>query len=101
MGFSERAQKLMQVDNIEIGTVKYLADTLGLRQVGYRDWIRVRAPEVIEATFFNLPQDGRVGVFEIFRTGFDQTGTPMRLTVTVFPTDRNQFVVDVGNLPEP
>jgi GntR family transcriptional regulator len=98
MGFSERAAKLLQVDNIDIGTVKYLADTLGLRQVGYRDWIRVRTPEMTEARFFSLPQDGRVGVFEIFRTGFDQTGAPMRVTVTVFPTDRNEFIVDVGDI---
>jgi len=25
----------------------------------------------------------------------------MRMTVSVFPADRNQFIVDVGNLPEP
>jgi hypothetical protein len=25
----------------------------------------------------------------------------MRLTVTVMPTDRNQFVVNVGDLPAP
>jgi GntR family transcriptional regulator len=40
-------------------------------------------------------------VFEVLRTGFDQTGTPMRLTVTVFPTDRNQFQVNVGDVPQP
>ncbi len=94
------AELLSLADNIEIGTVKYLAETLGLRQVGYRDWISVRAPDVTEAIFFNLPQDGRVGVFEIFRTAFDQTGTPMRLTVTVLPTDRNQFIVNVGDIPK-
>jgi GntR family transcriptional regulator len=59
----------------------------------------MRAPDVAEAGFFNVPEDGRVGVFEIFRTGFDQTRTPMRLTVTVFPTDRNQFVINVGDVP--
>lgn len=101
MGFVlQGANLLIQADNIEIGTVRYLADTLGLRQVGYRDWISVRAPDPTEATFFNLPQDGRIGLYEIFRTGFDQTGTPMRLTVTVFPTDRNQFIVNVGEVPE-
>ena len=40
-------------------------------------------------------------VFEIFRTGFDQTGTPLRVTVTVWPADRNQFIVNVGEVPEP
>jgi GntR family transcriptional regulator len=75
--------------------------TLGLKQVGYRDWITVRAADPTEATFFTLTPDGRVGVFEVFRTAYDQTATPMRLTVTVYPTDRNQFIVNVGDVPEP
>jgi GntR family transcriptional regulator len=98
---TQGASRLIQADNIEIGTVKYLAETLGLRQVAYRDWIRVRVPDALEAQFFNLPQDGRIGVFEIFRTAFDQTGMPMRLTVSVYPTDRNQFIVNVGDVPDP
>ena len=102
MGFVlSGANLLIQADDIAIGTVKYLEETLGLKQVGYRDWITVRAPEATEAAFFNVPQDGRVAVFEIFRTAFDRTGAPMRLTVTVFPADRNQFIVNVGNVPEP
>jgi len=101
MGFLLKgADKLIQAEDIAIGTVKYLADTLGLKQVGYRDWITVRTPDANEATFFNVPADGRVAVFEIFRTAFDQTGTPMRLTVTVFPADRNQFIVSVGQVPD-
>jgi GntR family transcriptional regulator len=95
------ADRLSLPDNIEEGAVQYLAETLGLKQVGYRDWITVRAPDAIEADFFKLPQDGRVGVFEIFRTAFDQTRTPMRVTVTVFPTDRNQFIFETGDVPEP
>jgi GntR family transcriptional regulator len=100
MGFVlQGADRLIDASDMAIGTVKYLVDKLGLRQVAYRDWIAVRAPDPTEAIFFGLPQDGRVGVFEIFRTAFDQTGTPMRLTVTVFPTDRNQFIVNVGDVP--
>ena len=64
-----------------------------------RDWIVVRAPEPIEMDFFKLPLDGRVVVVEIFRTAFDGNGQPMRLTVTVFRADRNQFVADVGKVP--
>lgn len=94
------ADLLILAENIAIGTVKYLAATLDLRQVGYRDWITVRVPDATEATFFGLPQDGRVGVFEVRRIAFDQTGTPMRLTVTVYPTDRNQFIVNVGEVPK-
>jgi GntR family transcriptional regulator len=101
MGFVLKgADRLIQADDIREGTVTYLARALGLRQTGYRDWIKVRAPASTEASYFKLPQDGRVGVFEIFRTAFDQTGTPMRLTVTVFPTDRNQFIVNVGEMPD-
>jgi len=101
MGFVlQGADRLIEANDIRGGTVQYLADSLGLRQVGYRSWIAVRAPDATEALFFSLPQDGRVGVFEILETGFDQTGTPMRLTVTIFPTDRNQFIVNVGDVPE-
>jgi GntR family transcriptional regulator len=95
------AARLLSADNITEGVVQYLGETLGLKQVGYRDWITVRSPNVTEADFFKLPQDGRVAVFENFRTAFDQTGTPMRVTVTVFPTDRNQFIVEIGDVPEP
>lgn len=97
---AQGADRLSDADDIEGGTVKYLFETLGLRQVGYRDWIKVRAPDATEAMFFNLPQDGRVNVFEVYRTAYDQTGTPMRLTVTVLPTDRNEFKVNVGEVPE-
>ena len=57
------------------------------------------APNDTEAEFFRLPEDGRVAVFEVFRTAYDQTGEPMRLTVTIFPIDRNQFVVNDGQVP--
>ncbi len=100
MGFILKgADRLLLADNIETGTVTYLAETLGLREVAYRDSITVRAPDLTEAAFFSVPQNGSVGMFEISRTGFDQTGTPIRLTVGVFPTDRNQFIVNVGDVP--
>ena len=100
--FADRgAGRLRSARNIDEGTVQYLADTLHVRQVGYRDWITVRAPTATEADFFKLAQDGRVAVYEIFRTAFDGNGQPMRLTVTVFPADRNQFIVNVGDVPPP
>lgn len=101
MEFVDRgAWRLRSARDIEEGTVRYLADTLHLIQVGYRDWITVRAPNAIEADFFKLAPDGRVAMFEIFRTAFDGNGVPMRLTVTVYPADRNQFILDVGTVPE-
>jgi GntR family transcriptional regulator len=100
MGFvNNGAIDLINANDIAIGTMKYLEQTLGLRQLGYRDWITVRTADASESTFFNLPLDGRVSVFEVFRTAYDHTGNPMRLTVTVYPTDRNQFIVNVGDVP--
>jgi GntR family transcriptional regulator len=95
------AERLLDNEDIEEGTVEYLKGTLGLTQAGYRDWITVRAPKNNEVGFFGLPPDGRVPVFEIFRTAFDQNGKPMRVTVTIFPVDRQQFIIDVGKVPAP
>jgi GntR family transcriptional regulator len=102
MEFADRgAERLRSARNIDEGTVNYLADTLHIRQVGYRDWITVRAPNPTEVEFFRLPSDGRVPMYEIFRTAFDGNGQPMRLTVTVYPADRNQFILNVGMVPAP
>ena len=95
------AEGLLDNADIREGTVKYLEETLGIKQIGYRDWITLRAPDANEIAFFRLPPDGRVPVFEIFRTAFDQSGKPMRVTVTIFPADRNQFIIDVGQVPAP
>jgi len=101
MDFADRgAERLRSARNISEGTVQYLADTLHIRQVGYRDWITVRAPNPTETDFFKLPLDGRVPMYEIFRTAFDGNGVPMRLTITVFPADRNQFIVNIGDVPD-
>ena len=101
MEFADRgAERLRSARNISGGIVRYLNETLGIRQVGYRDRITVRAPDATEADFFKLPRDGRVPIFEIFRTAFDGNGYPMRLTVTVYPADRNQFILNVGELPD-
>jgi GntR family transcriptional regulator len=94
------AERLRSAKNIEEGTVKYLADTLNIHQAGYRDWITVRAPNANEADFFKLPADGRVAMYEVFRTVFDQNGQAVRLTVTVYAADRNQFIIDVGKVPQ-
>ena len=95
------AERLLDNEDIHEGTVAYLKKTLGLEQVGYRDWITVRAPNSDEVGFFGLPPDGRVPVFEIFRSAFDQNGNPVRVTVTIFPADRQQFIIDIGKVPAP
>jgi GntR family transcriptional regulator len=94
------ASRLLSSQDITEGTTRYLLESIKVRQVGYRDWITVRAPNPVELDFFKLPPDGRVPVYAIFRTAFDGNGQPMRLTVTVYPADRNQFILEVGQVPE-
>jgi GntR family transcriptional regulator len=94
------ATRLIQAEDIPQGTVAYLHSEFGLNQVGYRDKVTVRAPDANETGFFKLPDDGRVAVFEVRRTAFDQEGQPFRLTISVYPTDRNQFTINVGQVPD-
>jgi GntR family transcriptional regulator len=98
-----KAERLLKAADIEEGTVRYLADTWGLDQVGYRDWITVRAPDGDEQQFFRLGPDKTI--FEVFRTAFatgsggDPDHRPIRVTVTVYPADRNQLVCNSGDVP--
>ena len=97
--FALKAPRLLMAGSIEQGTTRYLEETMGVKQVGYRDWITARTPDLKEQNFFGIEHDATV--FEIFRTAFDQAGRPIRVTVTVSPADRNQFIVNVGNVPDP
>ena len=94
------ALRLLQASNIEEGTVAYLKEALDIEQVGWRDTITVRAPDEVETFFFKLPDDGSVSVIETRRAAFDKDSSPIRLTISVYPADRNQFVVNVGEIPE-
>ncbi len=94
-----KATRLLMAENIPEGTVRHLEDAMGLKQIGYRDWITARAPDDQEQKFFDISHDSMV--FELFRTGFDQNGIPMRVTVTIYPADRNQFIVNSGTVPGP
>jgi len=96
--WSKKATRLLTAEDIEEGTVKYLAETLGLEQVGYRDWITVRMPDSAEVEFFGIADNQAMS--EISRTGFTEDGTATRVTVTVYPADRNQLVVNSGKVPE-
>lgn len=93
------AAQLIAASDIQQGSLKYLRQTLGISQVGYRDTMAVRTPGTPEARFFGLPDDGRVAVVEIRQTAFDQDGTPFRLTVSVYAADRNLFAVNIGQVP--
>ncbi len=94
------AARLIQAGDIAEGTVEYLRKSAGITQAGYRDTITVRTPDMTETTFFRLPDDGRISVIEQRRTAYTNDGRPVRLTVSVYPADRNQFSVVVGQVPD-
>jgi GntR family transcriptional regulator len=93
------ATRLIEATDITEGTVVYLDEKLGVKQVGYRDSIQVRPPNDQEAVFFRIPADGQIPVFEVYRIAFDQDRKRVRLTITVYPADRNRLVVSVGAVP--
>jgi GntR family transcriptional regulator len=96
------AGRLISAEPIPGSTVTYLQQTLGLTQVGYRDRILIRSPYDEESRFFGLPDDGRVAVVTILRTGYrasEEGPVPYRVTCTVFPADRNQLVINSGEVP--
>ncbi|MQY07033.1 GntR family transcriptional regulator [Actinomadura macrotermitis] len=95
----EGADGLLLAADIEIGVVRYLAETIGRRQAGYRDSITCRPPDEHERAFFRLPERGAVAVFDTCRTAYDQHGEPCRLTVTVWPADRNRLHYNIGDVP--
>jgi GntR family transcriptional regulator len=92
------AVELIQAANIESGTVSYLKEALGVEQGGYQDRIWVRLPTDQELTFFGLPESG-ASVMETYRTAYDLNEHPFRVTVSVFPADRNHFIINVGKVP--
>lgn len=94
------AVRLIRAEDIEGGAVRHIEQGLGIKEVGYRDRFNVRVPDAEETAFFGLPDDGRIAVVEIIRTGFDQDGHPFRVTVTTYPADRNQFVMTSGAVPD-
>lgn len=96
------AVKLLTPEDIPGGVIAYLQETLGLVQVGYRDRILVRSPREEESRFFGLPDDGRISVISLIRTGYQATEegpVPFRVTFTVLPADRNQLVINFGSVP--
>jgi GntR family transcriptional regulator len=90
------AANLLVPEDIPEGTVEYLK-TIGLHQEGYRDLISARLPDDTERALFNLTHSHTV--IEVFRTSFAEDATPIRVTVTVFPSDRNQIVYNIGTVP--
>ena len=92
------ATRLLLAEDIVEGTVHYIAESSASSRSATATGSPPRS-DPNEQAFFGLAHDATV--FELFRTAFDQTGTPLRVTVTVFPADRNQFIINVGDVPDP
>ncbi len=91
---TQGATRLLMAEDIEQGTINYLAQTLAFTQAGYEDSITARLADDNEQHLFGLPHDA--AMFVIFRTAFTEDGTAIRVTVTVCPADRNQFRYSYG-----
>ena len=94
------AARLLEARDIEGGVVDYLRG-LGIDQVGWRDQFILRPPDGNERTFFNLSDRVQVAMLRVQRTGYDEEGNPIRVTVTIYPGDRNQFEMEAGKVPPP
>jgi len=91
------ASQLLMAEDIMQGTIRYLAEALGLRQAGYLDTITARPADDTEQQLFGLPHDA--AMFVIYRTAYTEDKTPTRVTVTICPADRNQFRYNYGTVP--
>ena len=94
------AARLIEASDIQQGSVEYLWESIGIKQVGYRDTVKVRPPDATEARSSGCRTMAGWSVIETRRTAFDESGTPFRLTVSVYPADRNEFAVNVGQVPD-
>ncbi|ROO82679.1 DNA-binding GntR family transcriptional regulator [Actinocorallia herbida] len=98
MRFADGADRLLDAEDIEEGVIAYLNETLGVVQSSYRDRITARVPDNNEMNFFNLRETGSVVIVHD-RFAYDQDKKPIRVTNTVYPADRNQLFLDVGDVP--
>lgn len=100
MDFVQRgAVDLLQASGIPQGATEYVGEKLGIKALGYRDRLTVRVPDSNEAAFFRLPDVRAVLLVVIRRTVYTTGQKPIRFTVTVYPADRNHFVIDWGATP--
>lgn len=97
---TEGATDLLQVEDVSGGMRKYLEGALGVKEVGSHDTMKVRVPNAGEAEAFSIPDDGWISVFETRQIGVDASGTPVRVTISIYPADRNEFSMETGTLAD-
>jgi GntR family transcriptional regulator len=96
------AASLVRAEGLPGGATSYLEQRLGLVQVGYQESILARPPTSDEASFLELPDDGRSCVVTVTRTCYRQAEhglAPFRVTIAVLPADRVVLVINSGAVP--
>jgi GntR family transcriptional regulator len=94
------ATRLLEARDFDEGVVEYLR-SCGIDQTSWRDLFSLRSADDSERSIFGLSDQIQVAVLEVRRTGYDQVGRPMRVTVTVYAGDRNQLELEAGDPPDP
>lgn len=97
---TQGATRLLEARDIDGGVVDYLR-SLDINQVGWRDVFTLRPPNANERAFFALSDQVQVAMLEVRRTSYDQKRKPIRVTVTIYAGDRNQFEMEAGRVPPP
>ena len=93
--------RLLEARDIEGGVVDYLRG-LGIDQVGWRDqFIRAATGRGTSGPSLICPTVCRWPCSVVERTGYDGEGNPIRVTVTIYPGDRNRFEMEAGKVPPP
>jgi GntR family transcriptional regulator len=97
---TDGAVRLLEVKDIPDGVRRYLDAALGIKEIGSHDTMKVRPPDRTEADAFGIPDDGRVAVFETRQVGVNAEHKPVRVTISIYAADRNQFSMKTGKLAE-
>jgi GntR family transcriptional regulator len=96
---AEGADRLLDTETIKPGALPYIEKALGLKRAGRLDHHKIRNPDKNETEFFSLPDTGRISILELTQTIYDESGVPFAVTVTTYPTDRNEFIMTFGEVP--
>jgi GntR family transcriptional regulator len=100
MSYAAQAPLLVTAGEIKPGAVSYIQESLGIKQVGWRDVLLVRTANAGEIEFFGLIAKNGPQVLQATRTAFSSDGRRIRVTTTVYSADRNYVAYEAGVVPE-
>lgn len=81
---------IAQPADVPQGVIRLMAD-MGMVQESYSDEVAARMPTAEESSRLRIPE-GTVPVMVQYRIGYDADGKPLKLTITVWPSDRARLV---------